>query len=150
MIHLHHLKAENGDDYKILLGYRDIMREFLPFYLDLSMFENPDEEKCLDVFWWGYLYYEAYPKESNFMMSLEYRNVKFDREGFVMEYGIDKRNMVTDLFRDTLAMFALDDPNFKSENKMIYEEMDEYANIFFFGLYQTYLIKNKLEKPLVD
>lgn len=147
MLHLALLKAENGFNWKILLGYRDIMREFLPYYLDLSLFEVEDEETCLDVFWWGFLYYTAYEEEAKLMVEYNLDKVLFDEEGYIVEYGIDQNGLINDVFKNVLETFAEDEDLFKIDNKIIFDEYEEYAILFFFGLYQTYIIKNNIDKP---
>lgn len=147
MLHLDLLKAENGFNWKILLGYREMMREFLPYYLDLSLFEVEDEETCLDVFWWGFLYYTAYEEDAKLMVEYNLDKVLFDEEGYIVEYGIDQNGLVNDVFKNVLETFAEDEDLFKIDNKIIFDEYEEYAILFFFGLYQTYIIKNNIDKP---
>lgn len=147
MLHLDLLKAENGFNWKLLLGYREMMREFLPYYLDLSLFEVEDEETCLDVFWWGFLYYTAYEEEAKLMVEYNLDKVLFDEEGYIVEYGIDQNGLINDVFKNVLETFAEDEDLFKIDNKIIFDEYEEYAILFFFGLYQTYIIKNNIDKP---
>lgn len=147
MLHLDLLKAENGFNWKVLLGYREMMREFLPYYLDLSLFEVEDEETCLDVFWWGFLYYTAYEEEAKLMVEYNLDKVLFDEEGYIVEYGIDQNGLINDVFKNVLETFAEDEDLFKIDNKIIFDEYEEYAILFFFGLYQTYIIKNNIDKP---
>ena len=147
MLHLDLLKAENGFNWKVLLGYREMMREFLPYYLDLSLFEVEDEETCLDVFWWGFLYYTAYEEEAKLMVEYNLDKVLFDEDGYIVEYGIDQNGLINDVFKNVLETFAEDEDLFKIDNKIIFDEYEEYAILFFFGLYQTYIIKNNIDKP---
>lgn len=124
-----------------------MMREFLPYYLDLSLFEVEDEETCLDVFWWGFLYYTAYEEEAKLMVEYNLDKVLFDEEGYIVEYGIDQNGLINDVFKNVLETFAEDEDLFKIDNKIIFDEYEEYAILFFFGLYQTYIIKNNIDKP---
>lgn len=149
MLHLAYLKSENGIEWKLLLGYREIMREFLPFYLEIYDFEVEDEETCLDVFWWGFLYYEAHPEYAQLIVEYLLDKVAFDKDGYIMEYDLDYNGLLDDVFKCVLNTLAEEDEFFKIDYKNIYKEYEEYAKLFFFGMYQTHIVRNNIAKPIL-